>query len=103
MESFSKKFQCEADFAENGSEALAMIKKKKYSVVFMDIKMPVMDGKEAMRRLKESNYKQPVISLTGSQLEPSQVEDMGFSSYLVKPVRPKDLGAAIISYGEKLG
>ena len=60
-------YGCTVDEAENGLDALRKIKTcGKYKVIWMDIKMPKMDGIDCTRYLREElNYSGPIISLSG--------------------------------------
>jgi signal transduction histidine kinase/DNA-binding response OmpR family regulator len=79
--------------AENGQEAILLAKEFLPDIIFMDIKMPGIDGLEATRRLREMETfaQTPIIALTamGKTPEFSEDQDPGFSGYLMKPV---DLG-----------
>lgn len=76
--------------ASNGSEALGLLDKKHIDLVFMDIKMPVMSGLEAIRKMKKhDNWKAiPVIAVTASVFyNPGQEPDLLlFDDFLKKPV-----------------
>jgi len=89
--------------AENGAELLELFAiHPDSSVVVIDIRMPVMDGKEATRRLRageagEAGKSIPVIALTASVL-PLDLKasfDAGIDYYLAKPMRPGDLVSAL--------
>ena len=81
--------------ANNGAEAIAKLESNKFYVVLMDIRMPVMDGLQAInlirtnKKLKHST----VIALSAGVLETevSQAMDAGFDHYLSKPVDFTDL------------
>ncbi len=78
--------------ATNGAEAVEMIKEQHFDLIIMDIRMPVMDGYEASRRIK-AEHDIPIIALTASvmQGERDRVEDAHFDGYLRKPVLRHDL------------
>ena len=79
------------DLVSNGLEAFEAIKVKTYDVVFMDLQMPVMDGIEASRRIREwENGGQHtfLVALTASYLPeigPS-LFDSGMDNYISKPL-----------------
>ena len=85
------------DTAESGKEALKLVQEHAYDVIFLDHKMPEMDGPETLRLLnKLENNKSagaPVISLTASALSNAREEYIraGFKDYLSKPFRPEEL------------
>ncbi|MCI5144672.1 MAG: response regulator [Candidatus Electrothrix sp. AR3] len=75
--------------AENGKHALTAVEKKIPQVVFMDIKMPGMDGYQTLKRLKASTAENiPVVAFTASKTdeEKSKIEQAGFAGCLFKPV-----------------
>lgn len=82
--------------AKNGKEALDRFHKLKPDVVLMDICMPIMNGIEAMKQIRELNkkdHKIPIIAYTSGEHDESRSElmDQGFSEYLLKPFKEKDL------------
>ena len=85
------------DVALNGREAIEMIEREKYDLVFMDHMMPEMDGVEAVRilRKKEDAYFKnlPIIALSANVLEKSKkiFKEEGMNDFLEKPVKPMDI------------
>ena len=85
------------DTAEDGRQALELIQKNRYDLVFMDHLMPVMDGIEAvtaLRRMEGAYFKEvPVIALTGNTAKEQQEEyiRVGMSDYLSKPLDMADI------------
>jgi DNA-binding response OmpR family regulator len=85
--------------ARDGAAVLTRLAYAPPALVLMDLHMPVMDGLEALRRVRsvESWAEVPVLFLTAS----GQTEDMvtarrlGARGYLVKPIRPADLLARV--------
>jgi CheY-like chemotaxis protein len=58
-----------ADIAVNGSNALELVKKKKYDLMFLDIQMPVMDGYENIHQLRNvMNISNPMLAMTAYAL-----------------------------------
>lgn len=82
------KFGATVEVAENGEVALDMMNKDLYDLLLMDIQMPVMDGYEAVRRVRSrsENYfrKLPIIALTAIP-DPDEIEDCGMDDFLAKP------------------
>ncbi len=74
-------------FATNGKEAVEKVEADSADLVIMDMKMPVMDGMEALRRMKEHNPYLPVIMVTGYGTIDTAVEAMkvGAFDYITKP------------------
>ena len=96
-EELLKSLQMQVDIASDGSQALERIKEEKYDLVFMDHLMPVMDGMEAVKALRELDgayYKNlPVIALTGNTGKEQREEyiQAGMSDYLSKPIDMEDI------------
>ena len=84
---------------ENGEEALAAIKEEKPNLILLDVMMPVMDGYEVLRQVKEDENLRdiPVLMLTARAQERDVVKgiDSGAEDYITKPFRPAELIARI--------
>jgi CheY-like chemotaxis protein len=80
-----------ADYAVCGKEALEMLDKHSYDLIFLDIIMPDINGYEVCKELrKKQNYKRtPVIMLSGKTGPLDEVEGIlaGATTYLLKPVK----------------
>ena len=93
--------QMQIDTAINGKNAIDMIEQKEYDLVFMDHMMPVMDGIEATKRLreKEGDYYQklPVIALTANAMKEAQklFQEAGMNGFVAKPIVMKQICQAI--------
>lgn len=87
------------DVARNGGEALRRLDEDHPDVVVLDAMMPVMDGFEVLRRMRESKRlsKIPVLMLTARRQEQDVVGalDLGASDYMVKPFIPEELVARL--------
>ena len=85
----------EAFVAKNGQEAVDLAQSSKPELILMDIRMPVMDGLEATRRLraKPEFSDIPIIALTASVAEESREKyvEAGFTCHLPKPIQSKEL------------
>ncbi|MFT6434447.1 MAG: PAS domain S-box-containing protein [Candidatus Azotimanducaceae bacterium] len=85
-----KEAGAEITLADNGDEALSALKTDKFDLVLMDMRMPVMDGLEAIKRIRsQQQYRRlPVIALSAGVLQ-SELEEAlesGFDQYLTKPI-----------------
>jgi signal transduction histidine kinase/response regulator of citrate/malate metabolism len=81
-------FGIECDIALSGAEALALIEKHDYSLIFMDHMMPEMDGVEATAHIRESNADVPIIALTantGAGTKEMLIK-AGMNDLLAKPI-----------------
>ena len=88
--------------AENGSEALELIKAAAFDLILMDVQMPEMDGLTATRALRvheaaSGRLRTPVISLTANAMadDVRRSLDAGSDLHLAKPIRPAALLEAI--------
>lgn len=84
--------------ARNGAEALDMALDLEPDVVLMDISMPVMDGVEATRRIREARPEACVLMLTGSNAaaDVDRSRDAGAAGYVTKDRIASELVDAII-------
>ena len=95
----SEGFQIHQAF--NGEEALTLLEKETVELMVLDIMMPVKDGFETLRALRQSSNKQvaqlPVIMLTakGEDIDRIVGLEMGADDYLGKPCNPRELVARI--------
>jgi PAS domain S-box-containing protein len=93
-----RKLGYRADAVENGAEAVAAVESGGYGLVLMDCQMPVMDGFEATRRIRESMIPGvpgiPIIALTASAMSADRERCLaeGMNDYLSKPVDLARLG-----------
>jgi CheY-like chemotaxis protein len=85
----------ETNEAMNGSEAVKKCEEWAPHLILMDLRMPVMDGYEATRRIKltEKGAQTPIVALTASTFEGDQnkIESFGFHGYIRKPFRDEEL------------
>ena len=79
--------------AESGNEALLKLRNEKIDLILLDIAMPVMDGLETFKRMKEASIDIPVIFLTASGYEEDvrTAISLGAVNYLKKPFFPDEL------------
>ena len=86
-----KQLQIETVVVSNGREALEKCESGVFDAILMDCEMPVMDGLEATRAIRNlSGYAQlPIIALTANAIEGSEKRcyEAGMSDFLTKPVR----------------
>jgi len=87
-----EKIGIEALTASSGREALSILKEREVNVVFLDIKMPGMDGMETLQHIKKDYPLIEVVILTGHATMETAVEGLklGALDYLIKPVSMKN-------------
>lgn len=99
-----KQTKVQIDTAENGYRALDMVKLKKYDMIFLDHRMPGIDGTETLKRMLKLpdnlNLDTPVISLTADALSGARERyiSAGFKDYLTKPIDGHQLEDMMIRY-----
>ena len=93
------------DLAANGYDAIDALKRKSYTIIFMDVQMPEMDGYEATRIIKERwGSKAPlIIAMTANAMQGDREKCMlaGMDDYVSKPIRLDDLLGVINLWGQK--
>lgn len=74
------------EVAASGEEAIDLIKREKKKVVFLDIKMPGIDGVETLRRIREFNKEIPVIMVTahGDEKHLKECKKLGIAGFFPK-------------------
>ena len=104
MEASLKDFDLDLTMAENGKEAIDILKNLNVDLIFMDLRMPIMDGYEAAGIIKaDDKLKQiPLIALTASVMGEAleKVSQYGFDGYLRKPVIIEELIEELSKYLE---
>lgn len=91
----------EVTSVENGREAVVALSKERYDAVLMDIQMPVLNGIEALRQIRQgqkvSTPRIPVLAITAHGIagDREALFRQGFDDYLSKPVEPEDIRASL--------
>ena len=99
-----KQTKIKIDTAESGEKCLEDVKKKKYDVIFLDHRMPGMDGIETLQAMKAMteniNQDTPIISLTANAISGAREQyiAVGFQDYLTKPINSVQLENMLIKY-----
>ena len=94
-------FEMKIDLASDGQEALEMVQKERYDLVFMDHFMPVMDGVEATKRIRALADEQlrslPIIALTADAVQGVHEEFFaaGMNDFASKPIEMKDVSRVL--------
>jgi len=97
------KWEIPFDTAHNGKEAVHWANQKPYSLILMDIQMPIMDGYEAtlnIRNTHNPNQHTPIVALTASATnsQKSQALEVGMNNFLSKPFTPSQLQDILALY-----
>ena len=96
------------DVAANGQKALEMIERREYDLIFMDCRMPVMDGFEATKCIRQAPvgaHRPAIIALTASAFEDDYAKCLavGMDDVLAKPVDINMLQQALVKWGGDRG
>jgi len=86
------------DYVDNGVEVLAALERSFYSLILMDVSMPIMDGIQATKEIRSSTFSLnsstiPIIALTAHAIagDRERCLQAGMNDYLTKPVNPEEL------------
>lgn len=105
--SILKMWGCRFETAENGVVALEKVRNFDFDVVLMDIQMPVMDGFETTKAIRQSDSQKksvPIIALTANatQKDIEKCLAAGMNDCIIKPFTQDDLLQKLTPYAEKL-
>ncbi|MET0052231.1 MAG: PAS domain S-box protein [Candidatus Thiodiazotropha sp.] len=90
--------------ARDGKQGIELCRQDPYDIIFMDIQMPVMDGYEASRRIREFNTRIPIIALSAAAMQSDRIlsESAGMNQHIAKPIDLRELTRVISEYFELL-
>ena len=93
---------CASDHAEDGAEALEILcmDSDLYSLVLMDLRMPVMDGFDATRAIRKMGIELPVIAVTADECFDTRARcsEIGFEDFAPKPLQAATLAGLLKKY-----
>jgi PAS domain S-box-containing protein len=90
--------------AENGQLALDILEKEEFDLILMDLHMPILDGIEASRIIRNSTNPKikgiPIVALTAAIMSEShdRIEGLNINDYVLKPFKPRDLYDKIVKH-----
>lgn len=93
------------EIAKDGEEAIKMWSQGDFDLILMDLRMPVMDGMEATKKIRSSGDPKaqiPILALTASALmeEENEIFQIGMNEYISKPFNPEELLSKVMKYTE---
>ena len=99
-QTFLQRWGATIDVAENGLEAVNKLDVSKHRLILMDLHMPIMDGYEAARKIRQQGIKVPIIALTATI--PAEVEydvrQSGMNDIVAKPFLPDELYRKVLHF-----
>jgi len=101
-----ERWKCKVDLASNGIEGVKKAQQKMYDVILMDIQMPIMDGYEATKIIKNDISaevsKIPIIAMSAytSASDVERALSIGMDDYVFKPFKPNELYKVLEKYGK---
>jgi CheY-like chemotaxis protein len=101
-----KRFGCEVDVACNGREAVNVVAKVHYDLIFMDCEIPELDGYDAtteIRNLESPTCDVPIVAMTANVMKENLqcCLNVGMDDFLSKPVKPERLHAVTKKWVQK--
>ena len=94
---------CRVDVAADGEEAVQMSERFPYDLIFMDVQMPVFDGFEATRRIREraDGKNVRIVAMTANAMDGDREKCIaaGMDDYVAKPITVQALEAALVKAG----
>lgn len=105
VEVYLKKMGIRPTAAENGTQALRLLERESFDLVFMDVQMPVMDGLEATRHIRAGgsglrNAELPIIAMTAHAMrgDEEMCTAAGMNDYISKPISQKVLQEKLVRW-----
>jgi len=95
-----EKLNCTFDTAINGAEALHLLCTKKYQIALIDLNMPVLNGLELVRSIRNKNINTPAIAISAyaDSHKIKETLSIGFDDYMTKPINENQLKMLINQY-----
>ncbi len=90
----------EVDLAENGAKAVEMAQSANYDLILMDIQLPLLDGLQATRRIRDAKITTPIVAMTAGvmQGDREQCIEAGMNDYMSKPVKQQTMREMLARY-----
>jgi len=103
LEVILKKLNLSYKVVDNGQKAVDIVQNEKFDLILMDENMPVMNGIEATKKIKELGYKIPIVAVTANALSGDRDKfiESGFDEYIPKPVNLVKLKEVLSKYLDK--
>ena len=90
------------DSASNGEESIGKINERDYELILMDMQMPVLDGLEATKRIRNlpNGPKIPILAMTANVFpeDEQRCRAAGMDDFLIKPLEPNDMFGCVLKW-----
>lgn len=95
-----RRIGAEAEIAENGQVAVEKASTGKFDLVLMDMQMPVMDGIQAVEKLRRQNYTGPILALTANVMEEDKkrYQAIGCDGFIAKPLQREEFNRMVSAF-----
>jgi CheY-like chemotaxis protein len=102
-QSIFKNIGYEIEIAKNGAEAVELVEKQKFDILFMDLLMPEMDGYQAAEKIRAAGHMLPIVALSADENEETRKAafEAGMNDYLMKPTRVENIKHLLIKLFSK--
>jgi CheY-like chemotaxis protein len=86
------------DIVDNGADAVKQATRRPYDLILMDIQMPVQDGCQAAKKLREKGFTKPILALTAHAMQEDREASLrsGFDDHITKPINYTQLLDALM-------
>jgi CheY-like chemotaxis protein len=101
--SIFKNIGYEIEIAKNGAEAVELMEKQKFDVLFMDLLMPEMDGYQAAEEIRAAGHTLPIVAMSADETDETRKAafEAGMNDYLMKPTRVESIKHLLIKLFSK--
>ncbi len=91
---------CISTVVSNGRDAVNLIRNSYFDMLFLDIRMPIMSGLEAIEIIRNEKFQLPIIALTAncSEMDIEKYMEVGFDGFIPKPVSDDNLNNIIMKF-----
>jgi len=97
---YLKKLGADVMVVNNGKEAIEQTGKDEFDLILMDMQMPVMNGIDAIKRLREMNYSKPIVALTANAMKEDvdACYEAGCDDFIQKPISQQQFKTSVTKF-----
>jgi signal transduction histidine kinase/CheY-like chemotaxis protein len=102
-QSIFKNIGYEIEIAKNGAEAVELMEKQHFDILFMDLLMPEMDGYQAAEEIRAAGHTLPIVAMSADETDETRKAafEAGMNDYLMKPTRVESIKHLLIKLFSK--